>query len=271
MDTPRRLAVSGVIALAVASCATAAPNRYLPEVPTDLTPAEVPPVLLNEDEVRQEGLRAYPPGPLADGLGGRVEIWVRVDTAGGGSSGAVKTSSGHDDLDCAAMQVGDVMTFEPATNQGQPAETWVSEWVEFRPEAATGGPADPDRPPCEPWDTNPVVLNADDIVPLLTAAYPREVGEHDMEGMTIRSTLLGLNVGETGSVLEYRVMESSGYDALDDAAGIVAMQIRFEPARRLGRPTGVWVAQPISFEYIIAGIQEPREPWRPAPPPFQGP
>ena len=271
MDITRKLAVSGVIALTVAACATAAPNRYFPEVPADPTPAEVPPLLVNGDEVRQEALRAYPPGPLAEGLGGRVEIWVRVDTAGRGESGAVKTSSGHDELDCAAMQVGDVMEYEPARNQGQPAETWVSEWVEFRPEAATGGLADPDRPACEPWDTSPAVLNGDEIGRLLSAAFPYEVLAHDTEGLTFRSTLLGLFVAETGSVSEYRVMESSGYDVLDEAAGVVAMQMRFEPARRLGRPVGVWVSQPISFESLVPGIREPREPWRPTRPPFQEP
>ena len=83
-----------------------------------------------------------------------------------------------------------------------------------------------------------MVLNADDIVPLLTAAYPHEVGEHDMEGMTIRSTLLGLNVGETGSVLEYRVMESSGYDALDDAAGIVGHADTIRAREKAGAPHG---------------------------------
>ena len=109
MDTTRRLAVSSAIALTVASCATAAPNRSPPQMPANPTPVEVPPVLVNEDEVRQEALRAYPPELLAEGLGGRVEVWVRVDTAGRGWSGDVKTSSGHDELDCAAMQVGDIM------------------------------------------------------------------------------------------------------------------------------------------------------------------
>ena len=271
MDTTRRLAVSSAIALTVASCATAAPDRDLRRTPTEPTPAEVPPVLVNEEEVRQEVLQAYPRGLLAEGLGGRVEIWVRVDTAGGGWSGTVKTSSGHDDLDCAAMQVGDAMEFEPARNQGQPAETWVSKWVEFQPEAANGAVADPNRPPCEPWDTFPVVLNSADIVPLLSAAYPREVMANDIEGVTYRSTVLRLFVEETGRVSEYEVWESSGHEALDDAAGMVAMQLRFEPARSLGRPTGVWVSQPVSFESVVPTIREPREPWRPTRPPFQRP
>ena len=271
MDTPRRLAVSGVIALTVASCATAAPDRHVSEMPANPTPVEVPPVLLNEDEVRQEALRAYPPELLAEGLGGRVEVWVRVDTAGRGWSGDVKTSSGHDELDCAAMQVGDIMKYEPARNQGQTAEAWVTEWIEFRPEAATGGLADPDYPVCVPWDTSPVLLNRDDVRDLLSAAFPREVMAHDAEGPTYRSTRLWLFVTETGSVSEYEVGESSGHNALDDAAGVVAMQMQFEPAKRRGRPVGIWVSQAVSFASLIPGIQEPREPWRPAPPPFQRP
>ena len=271
MDTPRRLAVSGVVALTVASCATAAPDRYLPEVPENPTPVEVPPVLVNEDEVRREALRAYPPGPLVDGLGGRVEIWVRVDTAGRGWSGDVKTSSGHDELDCAAMQVGDIMMYEPARNQGRAAEAWVTEWIEFRPEAATGGLADPDYPVCVLWDTAPVLLNRDDMRDLLNAAFPREVMARNTEGVTYRSTRLWLFVEETGKVSEYKVGESSGHNALDDAAGVVAMQMQFEPAKWRGRPVGIWVSQEVSFAFLMPGIQEPREPWRLTPPSFQRP
>ena len=234
-------------------------------------PAEVPPVLVNGAEVQRGVLRLYPPDLLAEGVGGRVEIWVRVDTAGRGWSGAVKTSSGDDDLDCAAMRVGDTMEFEPAKNEDQPAEVWISEWVEFRAEAVAQDLVEPGQPPCQPWDTWPVALEANDIERWLAAAFPREVMSGDPEGLTIRSTLLALFVEETGAVREYIVEESSGYDALDDAAGVVAMRMRFEPAKRLGRPTGVWVRQPISFQSLVPTLVYPRERWRPSSPPFGRP
>lgn len=258
-----RLAVAAAVALVAASCATSGGLRYYRTVPSGPTLAEVPPVLANEAEVRQEVLRAYPPALVAEGVGARVEVWVHVDTTGGGRSGAVKTSGGHDDLDCAAMQVADIMEFEPALDAGRPVAVWTSRWVEFLPEAAAGGIADLDRPPCVPWDSPPVALDTNDIERWLSEAYPRDLQSRDMEGLTIRRTEIWMRVGETGEVLKYEVRESSGYEALDDAAGIVAMQMRFEPAKSLGRPVSVWVSQPVSFRSVVPRIVEPRTPWRP--------
>ncbi|WP_419162443.1 energy transducer TonB [Candidatus Palauibacter sp.] len=189
---------------------------------------------------------AYPPDLLARGVGGRVEVWVHVDTTGNAGSGEVKTSSGNDDLDCAAMQVGDVMEFEPALNEGRSARVWTSQWVEFQPESAAGKAADPDRPPCEPFDTNPVSLSTDTVVRWLEASYPPRLREQGIGG----SVVLWLRVGESGEVLETEVRQSSGHPALDDAAGAVAMNMRFEPAKRLGRPTAVWVHQRLTFSSI---------------------
>lgn len=267
MSNALRLTVSGAVALGVASCAASLPVREYPRTPSDPQPAEVPPVLANATAVQQELLRAYPPELLAREVGGRVEVWVHVDTTGNGVSGAVKTSSGNDDLDCAAMQVADVVEYEPALNQGLPADVWISEWIEFRPEAAAGRPADPGRPPCEPWDTLPVALETNDIERWLAEAYPPELRARGSGG----STLIWLFVTEDGAALKYEVKESSGYEALDDAAGIVAMNMRFEPAKRLGRPTGVWVAQRVTFRATVPEIREPRQPWRPARPPFRRP
>ena len=263
MGMTRRLAVTGAVALTVASCAASVPSRSFRRVPSGPTPAEVSPVLANAPEVQQEVVRAYPPELHEQGVGGRVEVWVYVDSAGRGGSGAVKTSSGNDELDCAAMQVADVMEFEPALNQGVPADVWSSEWVEFRPEAAEGRVADPGRPRCEPWDTLPVPLETNEIERWLDEAYPPELSERGSGG----KTLLWLYVTESGEVLKYEIRESSGYAVLDEAAGTVAMNMRFEPARRLGLPTGIWVAQPITFRAPVPTIREPRQPRRP----FQGP
>lgn len=258
-----RLTIAGAAALVAASCATSGGLRYYRTVPSGPTLAEVPPVLANEAEVRQEVLRAYPPALVAAGVGGRVEVWVHVDTTGGGRSGAVKTSSGHDDLDCAAMRVADIMEFEPALDGGRPVAAWTSRWVEFLPEAAAAGVADPDRPPCVPWDSLPVALETNDIARWLSEAHPGGLPARHMEGISIRSIEVWLRVGETGEVLKYEIRKSSGYEALDEAAGIVAMQMRFEPAKSLGVPMSLWVSLPISFRSVVPRIVEPRTPWRP--------
>lgn len=100
------------VVLGVVSCAPRAVPRLLPEVPPGATPVEVPPDIISRAEIQQEIVRAYPPDLFARGVGGRVEVWVHIDTAGQARLGAVKASSGNDQLDCAAMQVADIMEYE---------------------------------------------------------------------------------------------------------------------------------------------------------------
>lgn len=59
--------------------------------------------------------------------------------------------------------------------------------------------------------------------------------------------LLWLYIDVEGNVLETRVHESSGVDALDEAAREVASEMRFRPAQYRSRPVPVWVAQRIEF------------------------
>lgn len=61
--------------------------------------------------------------------------------------------------------------------------------------------------------------------------------------MTIR-----VRVGADGSVERAELAESSGFDALDDAALMtVRRRWRFVPARRGGSPVESWVLVPIRF------------------------
>jgi len=189
-------------------------------------------------------VQAYPADLLARGEGGRVEVWVHVDSAGNGTSGPVKTPSGQDALDCAAMRVADATEYDPALDQGLPTAAWIAEWVEFRPEDAAAGTAtDLGGPPCEPWDESPAQLNPDDFGRWLERLYPPELVERSVGG----SVKLAMLVSELGEVLAYEVRVPSGHEALDAAAGRFAMNARFKPAKRLGRPISVWVAQSIEF------------------------
>lgn len=244
------LAVSSAVLLGVVACAPPVLPRILPEVPSGPSDVEVSPVIINGAEIQQEIARAYPPDLLARGLGGRVEVWVHVDLAGRGRSGGVKTSSGNDALDCAAMQVANIMEFGPARNQG---DIWISEWIEFQPEESAEESADPDRH-CEPWDTPLFRLESNDIGLWMQRLYPPELRRRGVGG----SVALKLFVETSGEVVKYEVVESSGYEALDDAAGMVAMNIRFEPAKRLGRPIGVWTAQRLTFRSRSATDPERR-------------
>jgi protein TonB len=52
---------------------------------------------------------------------------------------------------------------------------------------------------------------------------------------------------ETGTVRRVLLDDSSGHQALDDAAMRVAGQIEFTPARNRDEPVPVWIALPITF------------------------
>ncbi|WP_419950087.1 energy transducer TonB [Candidatus Palauibacter sp.] len=252
MSARCNLLAAGVASLTLVSCAgnPAAEigpwSRNPPEAPTTFERAPVP---TNEADVSLELRRAYPPELHATGVGGRVEVWVHVDTAGAAVSRHVKTSSGHNALDCAAMQVGSAMQFEPAMDEGQPIPAWLTHWVEFEPEPTH--PPPPDRPRCEPFDTNPVHLTASDVTKWLEWFYPRDLRNQGVGGRA----LLWLFVDEAGDVTRHRVRESSGVEALDRAAANVATMMRFTPAKSLGIPTGVWVQQGFTFR-----VENPRPP-----------
>ncbi|MXW66879.1 MAG: TonB family protein [Gemmatimonadales bacterium] len=100
-----------------------------------------PPVLQNAGEVQNALVQAYPQNLKEAGIGGRVEIWLYIDTSGMVRNTELKTSSGSDVLDAAAADVGGAMRFEPAMNRDQPTDVWVSQWVTFQIAA------DADTPP----------------------------------------------------------------------------------------------------------------------------
>jgi TonB family protein len=74
--------------------------------------------------------------------------------------------------------------------------------------------------------------------------YPAIARRRDQQGtVTIR-----VLVGNDGSVERAEIAESSGFDALDDAAlETVRRRWRFVPARRGGTPVESWVLAPIRF------------------------
>ena len=91
-----------------------------------------PPVLQNAGEVQNALVQAYPQNLREAGIGGRVEIWLYIDTSGTVRNTEIKTTSGSDVLDAAAADVGGAMRFEPAMNRDQPTDVWVAQWITFQ-------------------------------------------------------------------------------------------------------------------------------------------
>jgi TonB family protein len=89
----------------------------------------------------------------------------------------------------------------------------------------------------------PRILNPDEIVAAIRAAYPRDLLDRGRGG-TVGMQFL---VGSEGEVQGYKVGQISAYTALDQAARQVASVYRFSPAFIGDEPVTVWVAHAISF------------------------
>ncbi len=95
-------------------------------------PYDTPPVMDNRSAVIQAIARQYPRNLKDAGIGGRVELWLYINTEGLVEKSEVKTSSGHLLLDSAAEQVAPLMRFTPAKNRDKVTAVWVSQFVTFQ-------------------------------------------------------------------------------------------------------------------------------------------
>ncbi|MDH3207408.1 MAG: energy transducer TonB [Gemmatimonadota bacterium] len=99
--------------------------------------------------------------------------------------------------------------------------------------------------PAESVVSAPRLTNGDEVAAAIEAEYPSQF-RNDGVGGTVRLRLL---VDTNGVPVEVRLLESSGYPALDAAGDRVASILRFDPARdAAGRPIRVWASFPIIFQ-----------------------
>lgn len=137
----------------------------------------------------------------------------------------------------ASADVSEDVTIAPTTFEANP--------VEALPPPPRTSAASPDETPVFiPRDVEPRLSNRDRFLQLLMKSYPRPLREAGLGG----SVILWLFVDDRGAVTRSLVKESSGYEALDEAAETVAQFMEFEPAINRDRPIGVWVAQRIMFQ-----------------------
>lgn len=99
-------------------------------------PRDVDPKLRNESELLKLLKRHYPPALAEAGIGGRIVLWVFVDTDGEAAEVRIRKSSGYEKLDRAAREVAKQMTFEPAQSRDKPIAVWVAQTITFSPSLA---------------------------------------------------------------------------------------------------------------------------------------
>ena len=99
-------------------------------------------------------------------------------------------------------------------------------------------------PAFTPFTDAPTILNRNEVVAAMTREYPPLLRDAGIGG-TVKVYFL---IDEEGVVEQVRLDESSGHEALDEAALNVAGAFRFSPALNDEKPVPVWVSFPITFE-----------------------
>ena len=94
-------------------------------------PVRTDPVLRNTEDVGRLFEQLYPRGLLAQGISGRVEVWMYVNESGIVENQRVRRSSGQEEFDRVALEVAKVMRFEPAMRGDEPRATRVSQSFTF--------------------------------------------------------------------------------------------------------------------------------------------
>jgi len=100
------------------------------ETPT-LTPFTVRPDIRNREQLQRALAREYPLLLRDAGIGGTVEVWFQIDEEGVVQETLVKTSSGHEALDWAALKVAEIIEFTPALNRDKRVSVWISLPITF--------------------------------------------------------------------------------------------------------------------------------------------
>ena len=112
------------------------PVEALPPPPTEdagvdllanpvFTPMTVHPEIRNRREVQAALMREYPPMLRTAGVGGTVVVWFFISEEGQVLDRRVARSSGHTQLDEAALQVADIFRFSPALNREKIVKVWI--------------------------------------------------------------------------------------------------------------------------------------------------
>ena len=143
-----RPATPVITAAAVDDDITIAPTTFeenpvedLPPPPTEtvvdiatapvFTPMTVRPEIKNRREVVSAMMRAYPPILRDAGIGGQTLVWFFISEQGRVLDKRVSKSSGHEQLDEAALEVASIYEFTPALNRDKVVKVWVQIPITF--------------------------------------------------------------------------------------------------------------------------------------------
>jgi periplasmic protein TonB len=99
-------------------------------------------------------------------------------------------------------------------------------------------------PTFTPYTVAPSILNRDEVVRAMVREYPSLLRDAGIGG-TVRVYFF---IDENGQVQDTRIDQTSGHQALDNAALAVAGVYRFSAALNRDKKVPVWVSFPITFQ-----------------------
>lgn len=106
-------------------------DTNIPDAPK-WTVVDVYPFIKNREELQQALEREYPPFYRDSGIGGTAKVWFFIDETGNVVKTQIRTSSGFEALDQAALKVSHLYEFSPAMNRDKPVPVWVSLDITFK-------------------------------------------------------------------------------------------------------------------------------------------
>jgi len=197
-----RFFAASLLLLAPASAAAQTAQQTLP-----------PPAAMNAiaPTVVDDCLRYYPPAAVQAGEEGNTELGVHLMQDGTATNAKISSSSGHADLDSAAVSCLNGKHLKPITHKGSPLEVDTGIEVDWRISAVvhSAGPANSCR-----------------------TFYPPVAGRLDHEG----TAYLSFTVAGDGTVKDVFVARSTGYPELDNASAACVAGFHYAPVTQGGKP-----------------------------------
>jgi len=137
----------------------------------------------------------------------------------------------------AAADIDEDITIAPTTFEDNPVE-------DLPPPPEEVGTDISAAPTFTPFTVAPSIQNRNDVVRAMEREYPPLLRDAGIGG-TVRVYFF---IDEEGRVGDRRIDQSSGHQALDDAAMSVAETYQFSPALNRDKKVPVWVSFPITFQ-----------------------
>jgi TonB family protein len=255
--------VLGAAALTLVAAAPRPGEPATPAIVDQQEPFTVAPKLRNADDTKMAIVRNYPPLLRESGIGGQVWVSVKVSAVGNVTDARIRTSSGHEALDAAALRVARQMKFTPAKNRDKVVSASIDVPVPFVANTASLTPqqkierekaaatvketiADLEKVAVKvqelarKLEQEAVLTNREEVRRATERYYPPLLRDAGIDG----TAQLSVFVDPSGQVTKTALRESTGHAALDDAAQRVAQVMTFEPSKD---GTGRWINTSVSF------------------------